>query len=66
MGIRSNLVHIENRLSPSTEAYLQAWDLGQWYVELLLLNLFGYEGRYANRITYNYGDMVNPEATPWT
>ena len=62
--IRNDLVHAEMRTNVSMEAYLEARDLGQWYVELLLLRLFGYDGQYANRIAYNEGRW-EPEVVPW-
>ncbi len=64
--LRNDLVHSEmNCENVSLEAYLQAWNLGQWYVELFLLNLFEYKGKYANRITYNYKGIYQPEVVPW-
>lgn len=64
--IRNDLVHAETRTHVCLEAYLEARDLGQWYVELLLLRLFGYEGKYANRLAYNYERICKPEVVPWT
>ena len=44
-------------------AYRQARELGLWYTELLLLDLFGYGGRYSNRLTREWvGDV---EIAPW-
>lgn len=63
--IRNDLVHAEMRTNVSLEAYLEARDLGQWYVELLLLKLFGYEGQYANRLAYIYEGIWKPELVPW-
>ena len=63
--IRNDLVHAQMRTNIRPEAYLEARDLGQWYVELLMLKLFGYEGQYANRIKYNYEDIWSPEFVPW-
>ncbi len=63
--IRNDLVHAEMRANVCLEAYQEARDLGQWYVELLLLRLFGYEGRYANRLAYKYEGRWEPEIVPW-
>lgn len=63
--IRNDLVHAEMRTNVSLEAYLEARDLGQWYVELLLLRLFEYEGQYANRLAYKYEGIWKPEVVPW-
>ena len=63
--IRNDLVHSEMRSKICLEAYLEARDLGQWYVELLLLRLFGYKGKYANRLAYEYEGRYEPEVVPW-
>jgi hypothetical protein len=62
---RNNLVHAAMRANVRPEAYFEARDLGQWYVELLLLKLFDYDGKYANRLTYNYEQHWTPENVPW-
>ena len=49
--IRNDLVHAEMKMNVSMEAYTEARNLGQWYVELLLLKLFNYSGSYTNRFT---------------
>ena len=47
----------------SFEAYRQARELGLWYIELLLLELFEYSGLYSNRLTRKWtGDV---ETVPW-
>ena len=63
--IRNGLVHAKMRTKVGLDAYLEARDLGQWYVELLLLRLFGYNGRYANRLAYKYEGRLEPEIVPW-
>ena len=62
--IRNDLVHPKmKRGILSSEAYRQARKLGLWYVELLLLKLFGYSGLYSNRLTRKWtGDV---ETVPW-
>jgi hypothetical protein len=42
-----------------------AWLLGMWYLELVLLRLFDYEGTYSNRLVREgwIGDEVQP--VPW-
>ena len=64
--IRNDLVHAQTHAHVCLKAYLEARDLGQWYAELLLLRLFGYEGEYTNRLAYNYDRIYQPEAVPWT
>ena len=49
--IRNSLVHADNKLGLiSIDAYFEAKQLGLWYLELLLLHSFGYEGEYASRL----------------
>ena len=63
--IRNGLVHAKMRTNICLQAYFEARDLGQWYVELLLLRLFGYKGLYVNRLAYEYEDRWEPEIVPW-
>ena len=63
--VRNNLLHANADESLSLSALLEARDLGQWYVELLLLKKFDYQGRYANRMTYTYEGKWRPEVVPW-
>ena len=53
------------RANVCLEAYQEARYLGQWYVELLLLRLFGYNGQYANRLACEYESRWEPEIIPW-
>ena len=46
---RNFIVHA-NRQQLDPLVFLDASELGQWYVEMLLLNLFGYSGRYQSRL----------------
>ena len=50
--IRNSIVHANAKLGqPSIDAYHEAKQLGLWYVELLLLRMFKYSGKYASRLT---------------
>lgn len=49
--LRNDLVHPEMKTNVSTEEYFEARNMGQWYVERLLLKLFHYGGSYTNRLT---------------
>lgn len=46
------------------DAVYEAWKLGLWYIELVLLNLFDYRGVYHNRLRRNR-DPGDCEALPW-
>ena len=64
--MRNNLVHPDNQLGPvPPAAYAEAWHLGQWYVELMLLYLFGYSGRYYNRLRATRGHGAPIQSVPW-
>ena len=43
----------------------EVWNLGLWYLDLIFLNLFDYNGIYRNRlkITGYYEDTL--EKIPW-
>ena len=45
--------------------YSEAWDVGQRYVELLLLKLFEYDGAYINRLARKYEGKFESEMVPW-
>lgn len=56
--IRNDLVHPERKhgnISP--EEQCEAWNLAQWYIELILLHLCDYKGNYWNRLTRKEEDI---------
>ena len=58
--IRNDIVHSKQLISSlPTERQIDAWHLGQWYIELMLFKLFGYGGSYVSRLTGNI------ERVPW-
>ena len=62
--IRNELVHSQMELETlQTDIYAQARELGLWYVELMLLNRFGYAGQYGNRLAQEWRGQV--ECVPW-
>ena len=62
--IRNDLIHQEMSYGIlSVDVYRQAKELGLWYVEMLLLKLFDYNGMYANRLTQQWHGEVEP--VPW-
>ncbi len=59
-SIRNDFVHAEWQSGPlPLGRQWDAWRLGQWYVEMMLLRLFGYNGSYRSRLT---GEV---ELVPW-
>ena len=62
--IRNDLIHQDMSYGIlSVDVYRQARTLGLWYVEMLLLKLFDYNGVYANRLTQQWRGQVEP--VPW-
>ena len=53
VDVRNALVHSNDEFF-SMRAYYEAWNLGQWYLELALLKSCGYEGKCANRLTQEW------------
>ena len=62
--IRNDLIHQDMSYGIlSVDVYRQARELGLWYVEMLLLKSFDYNGIYANRLTQQWRGQVEP--VPW-
>jgi hypothetical protein len=56
--------HNRERLDAvALDARREAWSLGLWYMELILLRLFGFHGTYVNRLTARIEGEV--EGVPW-
>ena len=59
--LRNNIVHPKDKYhNLSQRAYYEAWNLAQWYLELSLLKLSGYEGSYGNRLSQKWVGEVEP------
>jgi len=59
--IRNTVVHPNQKYGKiSARAYYEAWNLGQWYLELMLLSLFGASGEYGNRLRQKWVGEVEP------
>ena len=43
----------------------EAWNLGQWYVELLLLRKLGYRGKYISRLATWHNGVETIQLVPW-
>ena len=67
-GVRNKLVHPPNRLDnpewPSSEELAECWQLANWFLELVVLRVLGYEDQYWSRLRLGrYGADV--EQVPW-
>ena len=61
--LRNDLVHAKKTYGDNAEAQMDALRLGQWYIELILLKIFDYHGRYRNRLAI--GGESPFEKVPW-
>lgn len=62
--IRNDLIHSNMKFGTLCgDIYSQARELGLWYAELMLLRIFGYKGKYGNRLTQESPGQV--ELVPW-
>lgn len=59
--VRNEVVHPSRKYGRlSSRAYYEAWNLGQWYLELMLLSRFEAHGEYGNRLTQKWVGEVEP------
>ena len=64
VDIRNDLVHpIKTLEEISHYSYDQVWNLGQWYIEMLLLKRLSYRGSYVNRLA-SWEDQENQAILP--
>ena len=64
--IRNDLVHSDTKRGPFSETALrEAQNLGLHYIELMLLGLAGYKGRYRNRLKSRARYSSPVENVPW-
>jgi hypothetical protein len=61
--LRNNAVHPVEDASVPDGAYYEAWNMARWLVEMVVLNVTGYRGKYANRLTRRLVGQVEP--VPW-
>ena len=62
--IRNDLIHQDmSHGILSVDAYRQARELSLWYVEMMLLKLANFNGKYGNRTTQEWRGQV--ELVPW-
>ena len=59
--VRNEVVHPSRKYGRlSSRAYYEAWNLGQWYLELMLLSRFEARGELGNRLTQKWVGEVEP------
>jgi hypothetical protein len=67
--IRNILVHSDPgkraRLKKHANALMDIWLLGSWYLDLIILQLCGYSGRYSNRLVREGWRGQEVESVPW-
>jgi hypothetical protein len=68
--VRNNITHSDptNRKllnEMPVSARVEAWQLGLWYLELVLLRLFNYRGEYFNRLRRGVRLFGDIERVPW-
>ena len=61
--LRNDFVHAKQTYRDDAEAQMDALRLGQWYIELILLKQFNYQGRYRNRLAMT--GEIPFEMVPW-
>ncbi|MDE2770227.1 MAG: hypothetical protein OXI44_03485 [Bacteroidota bacterium] len=66
VDIRNDLIHpTTKRRIAFHHAHLEAWNLGQWFIEMLLLRSLDYQGEYYNRLTTQHNDKESFVLVPW-
>ncbi|GGH26781.1 hypothetical protein GCM10007423_12030 [Dyadobacter endophyticus] len=70
LEIRNAIIHgnawrRENLDKIDTDARIEAWILGNWYIELSILRILGYIGLYNNRTVSMKIDYSCMEPVPW-
>jgi hypothetical protein len=62
---RFSIVDSKKNIKGLTDYLYEASDLGLWYLELVLLAIFGYQGPYINRLqkVHQNGET---EPVPWS
>ena len=64
--IRNDLTHPKQRYGPVPDiARHEAWCLGQWYIEMILLKMLTFRGKYKDRLA-DWGDQAGALVpVPW-
>ncbi|MFO1040250.1 MAG: hypothetical protein U0941_00605 [Planctomycetaceae bacterium] len=63
--IRNSIIHPDAKLEPTHGAYVDAWKMSLWLIELCVLRLIGFNGCYGNRLKRRrWAGEVEP--VPWS
>jgi len=62
--IRNSIVHPEKTAQVDHRSLCEAWQLGTWFLDLLILRLCKYKGKYINRLR-NPHTFAKVQALPW-
>jgi hypothetical protein len=63
--VRNDIVHSQKNIENLEDYLYEASDLGLWYLELVLLAIFDYQGCYRNRLP-KYQQNGEIELVPWS
>ena len=68
--IRNTLIHSRNKnyqfpANIPDQVKQEIWTLGLWYLELVLLRIFKYTGKYSNRLNQPSRRQPSCEEVPW-
>ena len=63
--VRNDIVHSKEKIENLEDYLYEASDLGLWYLELVLLAIFDYQGCYHNRLP-KYQQNGEIEPVPWS
>ncbi len=63
--IHANLKKRQRLLKRSFVEKIDIVNLGLWYLELVLLNIFGYRGKYLSRVAHQEFKHENIQTVPW-
>lgn len=63
--IRNDIVHSNGKFDDSLTLQSEAWMLGLWYIEMLLLKKLDYRGMYNNRSATRQNNLESFSLVPW-
>ncbi|MDE0681922.1 MAG: hypothetical protein OXI63_03300 [Candidatus Poribacteria bacterium] len=63
--IRNDIVHSNGKFDDSPTLQSEAWTLGLWYIEMLLLKKLDYRGKYNSRFATRQNKLDSFPHVPW-